>query len=254
MKRALLLTLGMLTLSACADRLDHLGKPPSMTAPGAPRIAVPAPQPAVLPQQQAERVYPERAIARSQPTAGSLWRTATSDSLFSDHRARRVGDMLTVVIEIDDEAKIRNRTTRARSGSESVSVPNLLGIETLAPKVLPGGAGLAPAVDLGADSASSGDGAVTRNEEITLRIAATVTDVLPNGNLIIQGSQEVRVNYELRDLQIAGIVRPSDISRKNTITYDRIAEARIAYGGRGQIDDLQQPRYGQQVLDMILPF
>ena len=79
-------------------------------------------------------------------------------------------------------------------------------------------------------------------------------DVLPNGILSIVGSQEIRVNFELRDLQVSGFVRPEDISRQNEITYDKIASARVSYGGRGQISDVQQPRYGQQVLDILLPF
>ena len=115
-------------------------------------------------------------------------------------------------------------------------------------------AGLDEAVSLGSDSSSSGDGTIRRQEELTLRIAATVTNVLPNGVLEIAGTQEVRVNFELRELLVSGYVRPADVSRQNEITYDKIASARISYGGRGQITDVQQPRYGQQVLDMILPF
>jgi flagellar L-ring protein precursor FlgH len=111
-----------------------------------------------------------------------------------------------------------------------------------------------PAAELSSSSASTGAGSVSRDETIELRIAATVMDVLPNGHMVIAGAQEVRVNFELRDLQVSGIVRPEDVSRRNEITYDRIAEARIAYGGRGQITDVQQPRYGQQIADIVLPF
>jgi len=185
--------------------------------------------------------------------AASLW-SGGRQSLLGDRRAERRGDILTVVIEIDDEATISNETTRSRSGNESVKVGALLGLPNIADAILPAGATLDPAVDLGGTSTSKGAGDVARNEQITLRVAATVTDVLPNGHLVIAGNQELRVNFELRDLQVAGIVRPEDVTRRNEITYDKIADARIVYGGRGQITDLQQPRYGQQVLDVVMPF
>ncbi|MEM7614387.1 MAG: flagellar basal body L-ring protein FlgH, partial [Pseudomonadota bacterium] len=168
--------------------------------------------------------------------------------------ASRRGDILTMLIEIDDEAQIQNSSSRARAGSESVGVPALIGIPQIVDRVLPSGASSANLADVNSSSSSSGNGQVQRNEKITLRIAATVVDVLPNGHLVVQGTQEVRVNYELRDLQVAGIVRPEDISRQNQITYDKVAGARISYGGRGQISDVQQPRLGQQVADIILPF
>lgn len=235
-------------LGACGDRLDHLGRPPSMTAPGAPQTAV-------------EPLSPARAaLARKMPPpppenyeVASLWRSGPT-SLFGDRRARTVGDILTVIVEIDDEAELTNRSQRSRSGNEGTSVRALLGLPDLIERILPGDATLDPAVALGSTSSSTGAGSTKRTEEIMLRLAATVTDVLPNGHLVIFGSQELRVNYELRDLQVAGVIRPEDINRRNEITYDKIADARVAYGGRGQITDMQQPRYGQQVLDMVMPF
>ena len=136
-------------------------------------------------------------------------------------------------------------------GSEIAEVGGFFGVSNMLP---PGMMKLNPNVEMGSQSEYSGDGSVKRNEKLRLRIAATVVQVLPNGHLVIQGDQEVRVNYELRDLQITGIVRPEDISRYNEIPYDRIAGARIAYGGRGQISSVQQPRYGQQVVDRVLPY
>ena len=183
----------------------------------------------------------------------SLWQSGPK-SLFGDRRARTRGDILTVVIEIDDEAKIRNSTTRGRSGEDSVSISTLYGLAAGALSRFPLELQLDPAVAASGQTSSTGDGAVTRNEEVTLRLAATVENVLPNGHLVIRGSQEVRINFELRDLQISGIVRPEDISRQNVITYDKIADARIVYGGRGQITDMQQPRYGQQIVDLLSPF
>ena len=190
----------------------------------------------------------------SNPThRASLWRSGR-DSLLGNQRAERVGDIVTVVIEIDDKAEISNSTSRSRSGSEQLSIPDFLGIPQRINEVLPDGSSLDEAVSTNSSSASNGDGSVRRNEKLTLRIAATVVDVLPSGVLAIQGSQEVRVNFELRELLVNGYVRPADVSRQNEIAYDKIAAARISYGGRGQITDVQQPRYGQQVSDIILPF
>lgn len=183
----------------------------------------------------------------------SLWRHGPG-SLLGDRRAMSRGDILTVVIEIDDRAEISNSTSRARQGSEDLAIPNLLGLPQRAAENLPGGATLDPAIGIASSSSSSGNGSVRRNEQLELRVAATIIDVLPNGVLSIEGTQEVRVNFELRELTVSGFVRPEDISRQNTITYDKIASARVSYGGRGQITDVQQPRYGQQVADAALPF
>lgn len=183
----------------------------------------------------------------------SLW-TANQTSLLGDRRAVKRGDIMTVVIEIDDKAEISNSTARSRSGSESMSLPHLFGIPQRLNRKMPEGASMDEAVSLGSSSESSGDGSVRRNEKLTLRIAATVTGVLPNGVLSIEGLQEVRVNFELRELLVTGFVRPEDVSRRNEITYDKIASARISYGGRGQISEVQQPRYGQQILGRALPF
>lgn len=185
--------------------------------------------------------------------AASLW-TAGRSSLFGDRRAQQSGDILTVVIEIDDSAEIKNSSGRSRNGSESLGIPSLFGIPQRLDAVLPAGASLADAVDTSSQSSFSGDGSVKRNEKLTLRVAATVVDELPNGVLRIEGQQEVKVNFELRELIVTGYVRPVDISRQNEITYDKIAGARISYGGRGQITDVQQPRIGQQIADILLPF
>jgi flagellar L-ring protein precursor FlgH len=188
------------------------------------------------------------------PTApSSLW-SSERGALFGDRRAARRGDILTVVIEIDDSARISNSTDRSREASEAMGVPSLFGIPQRLDRELPEGASMAEAADLDSQSSYEGSGSVSRNEALTLRLAATVVEELPNGVLRIEGQQEVRVNYELRELILTGYVRPVDVSRQNEITYDKIAGARISYGGRGQISDVQQPRYGQQVADIILPF
>lgn len=193
-------------------------------------IAVPAPEPARYSYQQ-----------------GSLW-SAGPTGLLGDKRARKLGDILTVTIEIDEEAQINNQTDRSRQGNEQASVGAFFGVGAQA------NSRFNPNLQMGSNSDFTGSGSVRRNEEISLRIAATVVNVLPNGHLVIQGDQEVRVNNELRNLQVAGIVRPEDISRYNEIGYDRIAGARVSYGGRGQITNVQQPRWGQQVVDQVMPY
>jgi flagellar L-ring protein precursor FlgH len=233
---------------ACADSLERIGEPPVMTAPGAPRTEV------------APLAHSRAALARKAPPpppesyeAASLWRSGPA-SLFGDRRARTVGDIMTVVIEIDESAQMSNQSERQRSGSEDMGVSAMLGLTGIVNRMLPEGGTTDPAVGLESGSTARGSGGISREEEVTLRLAATVTDMLPNGHLVIYGSQELRVNNELRDLQVAGIVRPEDITRRNEIGYDKIADARIVYGGRGMITNVQQPRYGQQVLDAILPF
>jgi flagellar L-ring protein precursor FlgH len=200
-------------------------------------------------------VLPEDDPAR--PTPGdeaSLW-SGNRDSLLGDRRAVQRGDILTVVIEIDDQAQISNSTDRSRAGSESMQIPEFLGIpQRIDSKILNGTGSLSDAVSTDSSSSYQGDGSVSRKEKLTLRVAATVVERMPNGVLRIQGSQEVRVNFELRELLVSGFVRPEDISRQNEVTYDKIAGARISYGGRGQITDVQQPRYGQQITDIVMPF
>ncbi|MFN3824042.1 MAG: flagellar basal body L-ring protein FlgH [Pseudorhodobacter sp.] len=196
---------------------------------------------------------PEDAPPKGETVASSLW-SAGTESLFGDRRAGRRGDILTVVIEIDDKAEISNSSGRSRSGSQSMGIPQLMGLPQRLNESLPDGASMAKAVETNSASTFSGEGTVRRNEKLTLRVAATVVEELPNGVLRIEGQQEVRVNFELRELIVTGYVRPADISRQNEIVYDRIAGARIAYGGRGQISTVQQPRYGEQVADIVLPF
>lgn len=235
----------LLILAACTP-LDNVGRAPALTVIGqdagigisAERLAI-----AVPPPTKAIQNYGQ----------GSLWNSGPS-SLFGDRRARDLGDILTVVIEIDDKAQISNRSGQSRSGSSTMSIGALMGLPEIVSGVLPEGTNLDPAANFSSASSSAGDGNISRNEKITLRIAVTVVDVLPNGHLLVSGLQEVRVNFELRELQVVGIVQPEDISRKNEVTYDKIAGARISYGGRGRISEVQQPRYGQQIFEIIAPF
>lgn len=196
---------------------------------------------------------PEETPLNGPTDASSLW-TSGRQSLFGEQRAARRGDILTVVIQIDEKAEISNSSGRNRSGGETMAIPSLMGIPEQLNDALPGGASMNDAVSTNSKSSYKGDGSVARKEKLTLRVAATVVEELPNGVLRIEGEQEVRVNFELRELLVSGYVRPADITRQNEITYDKIAGARISYGGRGQISDVQQPRYGQQISDILLPF
>lgn len=216
--------------------------------------------PAMSPIQGTDEHYamtttplPQSVERRLPSDPASLWDSGRQ-SLLGDRRAVQRGDILTVVIEIDEKAEISNSTARNRNGSETAGLPNLLGIPQRINEKLPDGATMADAFESNSSSTFAGDGSVRRKEKLTLKVAATIVDVLQNGVLAIQGSQEVRVNFEIRELLITGYVRPEDISRQNQITYEKIASARISYGGRGQISSAQQPRYGQQVADILLPF
>ena len=229
--------------SGCSsiDRLSQIGEKPKLSSIENP-TAQPGYKPVQMPMPKPEAVS---------YNANSLWRNG-SRSFFKDQRAHQIGDLLTVTVNITDQANFANETQRSRSNKEDSGVTNFLGSSLLtgnAAKVLPGRL-------LTADSTASSDGkgSVQRQESLQTNIAAVVTQILPNGNLVVEGKQEVRVNFEVRELIVAGIVRPEDIQSDNTIDSSKIAQARIAYGGRGQIMDVQQPRYGQQVMDVLLPF
>ena len=236
------LTCALVFLAGCAS-LDEVGRAPSFSP--------------LEGSYQHHAMYsnalPEQADPDGPTDASSLW-TASRASLLGDRRAGNRGDILTVVIEIDDSAEISNSSGRSRTGSQSMGIPSLLGIPQRIDRALPQGATMAEAVRTNSSSTFAGDGSVSRQEKLTLRVAATVVERLPNGVLRIEGQQEVRVNFEMRELIVTGYVRPADISRTNEVTYDKIAGARISYGGRGQITDVQQPRYGQQITDILLPF
>ncbi|HXJ03323.1 MAG TPA: flagellar basal body L-ring protein FlgH [Micropepsaceae bacterium] len=233
-------------LAGCAstvEKIDQIGKPPALHPIAVPQGIV-AGAPVSLPQPVPDNQPPQ---------ANSLWQVG-SRSFFRDPRAAKIGDLLTVQIAIGDQAKIANTTTRTTNASENANATNALGLESRLKGILPDAVDPTSLIKLGSDSSNTGTGTVDRSESINLTVAAVVTQVLPNGNLVIQGQQEVRVNNEVRELSISGVVRPEDISNANTISHTQIAEARISYGGRGQITDVQQPRYGQQFFDIIWPF
>ena len=234
-----------LALGACTplDRLAEIGEPPVMTNPQNP-TARPNYRPVSLPMPAPEPVHHE---------ANSLWRSG-SRAFFKDQRASKVGDIITVNVNITDSAAINNRTQRTRASNETAAATALLGYEKGLHQMFPSEIDPTNLINANADSLAQGAGSINRAEAIKLKVAAVVTQVLPNGNLVVNARQEVRVNSEMRELQIAGVIRREDISSDNTIAADKIAEARVAYGGRGTITDVQQPRYGQQIYDIIFPF
>jgi flagellar L-ring protein precursor FlgH len=237
--------LALLPLGACSTVAEAVHGP-ELAPVGYPAALVPRDQ-SVMPLVSAREPPPGPA------SANSLWRTGAR-AFFGDQRAGRVGDILTVLIDIDDSAKTINSTTSSRTSGMSAGIPHLLGLESSLGKILPGGYDPANAISTNSKTSNAGAGAVNRAEKISLTIAAVVTAVLPNGNLVIQGTQEVRTNTEVRQLTIAGIVRPEDIASNNTIQHTQIAEARINYGGRGDISRVQKTPAGQSLVERFSPF
>ena len=241
-RHAVLAAIATALLSSCAaiDRVKNIGQPPPLAS-----VDNPTARPGYKPVQMP---MPSEQPASYNPN--SLWRNG-SRAFFKDQRAHQVGDILTVQVNITDKANIANETLRSRANTEDSGVTNFFGKQKL-----PVLNSALPTRIFTADSTASSDGkgSVNRQEALSTNVAGVVTQVLPNGNLVIEGRQEIRVNFEIRELIVAGVVRPEDIESDNTIDSSKIAQARIAYGGRGQITDVQQPRYGQQVLDVVLPF
>ncbi|MDH5722216.1 MAG: flagellar basal body L-ring protein FlgH [Alphaproteobacteria bacterium] len=237
--------LSCLVMTGCStmDKVSKIGEAPEMSKIENPQIQADY-QPVSLPMPALKNVSRQK---------NSLWQSDRV-TFFKDQRAADVGDIITVMIDIKDEATMDNETERSRSSSEDAALPALLGYEQALNRVLPQAIDNTDLTDFGASSSHSGSGSTEREDEIKLRMAALITQILPNGNMVIHGKQEVRVNFEKRILNIDGVIRPEDISPQNTISYDQIAEARIVYGGEGQITDMQQPRYGQQLYDIIFPF
>lgn len=194
-----------------------------------------------------------RAETTGHPGETSLW-SSSPKSLFGDRRASQVGDLLTVLVEIEDEAEIKNSETNTRQTSDNFGVGAFFGLPEIINRNLPDGASLTPAVDISRDRNTNGDGMIKREETITLRLAVQVVDVMPNGYLQLAGQQQIMVNNEVRQLQVSGLIRTEDISRQNVITYDKIADARIYYGGRGNVTDSVKPRAGNKILQKIIPF
>ena len=236
LKFSTLLLIGT-SLSACSalDRLENIGEAPKLAAVGNPagrQIVADIPRPAPITHGN-----------------NSLWQPG-AQSFFHDPRAMHIGDVITVNVSVADTAKLQNSTARSRTNTENANATNFFGIE----KVLPNSLDPTSLVKMGSDNSNVGTGSIQRQESISMTLAALVAQVLPNGNLVIDGHQQVRVNNELRDMRLSGIVRREDITQDNTVNLSQIAEARVIYGGQGTMSDVQQPRYGSQLLDIILPW
>lgn len=225
------------------ERLSQVGEEPAVSPVTNPTHA-PNYQPVTMPM-------PRPVMASALPN--SLWRPG-SRAFFKDLRASEIGDILTVTIDISDSADLNNSTTRTRTTAEDTDVPALLGYEAAAAAILPEAVNPAALLAFTGNTNNVGTGVIDRDEAISLNVAVVVTQVLPNGNLVVHGTQETRVNFEVRQLQLTGVIRPQDVTAQNTINYEQIAEARLAYGGEGQISDFQQPRWGTQLMDVIMPF
>ena len=239
------LVLGVSAMTACGsvDRINNIGKAPPITK-ISDHTTAPDYQPVSLPMPAPKSIVRQR---------NSLW-ASDRQAFFKDQRAADIGDIITVMIDIQDEATLENTTQRTRNSNEDANASALLGLEGTLGTILPEAVNPANLINAGSNSSHTGNGSTEREEEVDVKLAALVTQILPNGNMVIHGRQEVVVNFEKRILEIDGVIRPEDISIENAISYDKIAEARIAYGGEGQITDMQQPRYGQQLYDIVFPF
>ena len=230
-------------LSGCAafDRIKQLGEPVALSP-----IDNPTAKPGYKPVQMP---MPTPQPASYNPN--SLWRNG-SRAFFNDQRAHIVGDILTVKVNINDTAQFQDQTQLTRTSTEDTEITNFIGANTItnpAKAVLPGSI-----LTASGNSQMNGQGNINRNDQLVTNVAAVVTQLLPNGNMVIEGKQEVRLNTEIRELIVAGVVRPEDIQSDNTIELPKIAEARLAYGGRGTLTNIQTERWGQQVVDVVLPF
>lgn len=243
-KRAAALLLLPSLLGGCGalDRLSDVGRAPEMS-PTADPTKDPTWRPLTMPM-------PSPQTAR--PDANALWRPG-SRAFFKDQRASQVGDIVTILISTADSAALSNNTTTSRTASEAMGMPNMFGLEGQIPKVF-GGSTASSLVSTNSTNANTGKATLARSEAVTVQLAGVVTQVLPNGNLAVSAHQQLEVNHELRDLKVTGVIRPQDISSENTVQSESIAEARISYGGKGELTDVQSPRWGQQLLDIIMPF
>ena len=186
--------------------------------------------------------------------ANSLWQPGAR-AFFRDGRAARVGDILKVTVRINDKLQFINQTEGKRTTADLAGAANSLGVAEGLLSAVPALKGSPSSlVGLTGNMDVKGTGTVNRQDVVTTQVAAIVTQMLPNGNMVIDGKQEMLMNQDVREVAISGVVRPQDINSDNSIDSGQVADARITYTGRGQLNDVQKPRWGGQVIDAISPF
>ena len=240
--RLMMPALACVLLVGCGSltRLSEVGRAPAMT-PTADPTKDPTWRPVTMPMPAREPTPNE---------ANALWRSG-SRAFFKDQRAAQVGDIVTILVSMNDTANLKNATTTSRTSGETGSLAQFFGLQSRLPTSIPDPGKI---LDVGSTNNNGGSGQIQRTDAVTIRLAGVVTQVLPNGNLVVSARQEFRVNHELRELEVTGVIRPQDIASNNTVLHDRMAEARITYGGRGELTEVQHTRWGQQLMDILLPF
>ena len=235
------ITFNLTGCTSMFNQLQNVGKPPKINKVN------------IYDKKNLDEYYPKSTQNQEESSSSnSLWTPNSKTFFFRERKAKDIGDILKIKIVIEDKAKLNNKTTKMKNSDKNMGLPNFFGLEKTIENKIPATPG--NLIGLNSKSNSSGDGEIDRKETIKTNIAATIIRILPNGNFLIKGSQEIRVNFELREITVTGIVRPEDIGSDNSVDLDQIAEARVSYGGRGQITQIQQDPYGKQILDIISPF
>lgn len=191
---------------------------------------------------------------QEKPSEGSLWRgDSTMASLFSDVKARRVGDIVTISIVESSQASQSAKTDTSRDSSTFAGVDAFLGYEKHLADLYPN-FDMSNMLDATFTNDFEGSGKTVRSGTLTASITARIIEILPNGNFRIEGRREVEVNHETQYIVISGIVRPEDISPDNVVLSTYISDARIAYSGRGVVNDYQYPGWLTRILNRVWPF
>ncbi len=190
-------------------------------------------------------------------TPGSLWRgTNSRNRLFSDFRARDVGDIITVLIVDKTSAKGEATTETGSSSGNDYKMDSYFGmpLDLGMTDFMGLGNRFSPSITGGRETEFSGNGTTERNAQITATVAVRVMQVLSNGNLYVEGAKETTVNRERQYVTLAGIIRPEDITSLNTITSDSISDLRVELSGDGVVTDKQRPGWLTTVFDNVWPF